>query len=101
MLFHGEYHSLLTGSHIACAIFLALLIKNRRSETAVTTKQDWNFRIIIQVFIQYRLQKVDHSGTGILSSITKLYFYQVSGFSTCFFSAVCNLFRAQRNTSGV
>ena len=58
-----------------------LLIKIRCSETAVTTKQNTDRRIIIQVFIKYRLQEVNHSGTGILGSITKLDFYQISGHS--------------------
>ena len=51
--FFTENAILFQPDHIACAIFLALLIKIRRSETAVTTKQNTDCRIIIQVFIQY------------------------------------------------
>lgn len=80
MLF-AENAILLQPDHIACAVFLTLLIKIRCSETAVTTKQNTDRRIIIQVFIKYRLQEVNHSGRGILGSITKLDFYQVSGNS--------------------
>ncbi|MDY3767182.1 MAG: transposase, partial [Lachnospiraceae bacterium] len=46
---------LLQTDYIACPVFLTLLIKVRRSETTVTTKQNRDCRIIIQVFIKYRL----------------------------------------------
>ena len=36
--FFAENAILLQSDHIACAIFLALLIKNRRSKNAITTK---------------------------------------------------------------
>ena len=75
--FFTENSILLQSDDIACAVFLTLLIKIRRSETAVTTKQNTGYRINIQVFIKYRTQEFNYSGTGILCSITKLDFYQI------------------------
>ena len=65
MLFHGDT-ILLQPDDIACAIFLALLVKVRRSKTAVTPKQNLDCWIIIQIFIKYQLQEVNHSSAGIL-----------------------------------
>ena len=35
----------------------------------------------MQIFIQYRLQKINYSGAGILCSITQLDLYQIPGHS--------------------
>ena len=77
----GIYYSGMTAYGSGIKTGFAFLVKVRRSETAVTTKQNTDCRIIIQVFIKYRLQKINHSGTGILCSITKLDFYQIPGHS--------------------
>ena len=79
--FFTENTILLQPDDIACAIFLALLVKVRRSKTAVTPKQNLDCWIIIQIFIKYQLQEVNHSSAGILCSITKLDFYQIPSHS--------------------
>ena len=57
--FSTENTILFEPDYIACAIFLALLVKVRCRKTAVTTKQNSDCRIIIQIFIKYRLQEVN------------------------------------------
>ena len=79
--FSTENTILLQPDYIVCVIFLALLVKARCSKTAVTTKQNSDCRIIIQIFIKYWLQEINHSSAGILCSITKLDFYQIPGQS--------------------
>ena len=43
--------------NIPYCTFLVLLIKIRHRKTTITTKQNGDLRIVMQIFLQYRLQK--------------------------------------------
>ena len=66
---------------IAYSIFFTLLIEIRSCKATIAAKQELDGWIIIQVFVQNRLQEIGYIGTGISRSITELDFYQITSDS--------------------